>query len=224
MRRETDAPNPISNYGRSKLAGEEALQRFADRVPISIVRPGVVFGERDEALWRVVNSLRFTRTHFVPGLRSGPLSCIYVGDLVRLMRLTAEHGRRLDRRDRGQGVYHACHHEHPTYSQLGKIMAQGLNHRVTVLLHLPRPFAWTYGGIAELVGHTLGRPSVVNLDKIREALQASWACSNHAACRELNFEPGGSLDEQLKRTARSYLNPQWSQVAVAPTRQRVASS
>ena len=39
---ERDAPNPISEYGRSKLAGEEAVRALLERHVI--VRTGLVFG------------------------------------------------------------------------------------------------------------------------------------------------------------------------------------
>ncbi len=44
LRVETDPPTPVSNYGHSKLAGEYEAHRFADRVPITIVRPPIVLG------------------------------------------------------------------------------------------------------------------------------------------------------------------------------------
>jgi len=40
-------PAPISQYGRSKRAGEVALQQRANRLPITILRPGIVYGPRD---------------------------------------------------------------------------------------------------------------------------------------------------------------------------------
>jgi nucleoside-diphosphate-sugar epimerase len=46
-RTELDPPRPISNYGRSKRAGELAARRWADRIPLTIIRPPMVFGEGD---------------------------------------------------------------------------------------------------------------------------------------------------------------------------------
>ena len=56
--RETDEPAPISNYGRSKWSGERAVAEFAGDVPITIVRPGSVFGPRNREA-RLVGLLRF---------------------------------------------------------------------------------------------------------------------------------------------------------------------
>lgn len=44
---ESDVPAPVSAYGRSKLAGELAAAGYAGGVPISIVRPPMVFGTGD---------------------------------------------------------------------------------------------------------------------------------------------------------------------------------
>src|SRR5271166_310246 len=50
-RLESDPPTPVSHYGRSKLAGEQAARRWAKEVPITILRPAVVFGEADWATY-----------------------------------------------------------------------------------------------------------------------------------------------------------------------------
>ncbi len=47
-RREIDPPRPVSVYGRSKRAGELAAREYAARVPTTIVRPPIVFGEGDK--------------------------------------------------------------------------------------------------------------------------------------------------------------------------------
>lgn len=56
---ETDLPNPISYYGRSKLASENVIKRFD--IPATIVRTNVLFGNakygRPDFVTWVVNSL-----------------------------------------------------------------------------------------------------------------------------------------------------------------------
>jgi dTDP-4-dehydrorhamnose reductase len=56
---ETDLPNPISYYGRSKLAGENIIKRF--NIPSTVIRTNVLFGYtkfgRPDFVQWVVNSL-----------------------------------------------------------------------------------------------------------------------------------------------------------------------
>ena len=52
LRTETDLPQPVSRYGASKLAGEREAEAFADRVPITIVRPPIVLGPATRLGWR----------------------------------------------------------------------------------------------------------------------------------------------------------------------------
>ena len=47
LRTERDPPAPVSNYGRSKLAGEQYARAAAGRLPVTIVRPPIVIGAGD---------------------------------------------------------------------------------------------------------------------------------------------------------------------------------
>ena len=40
-------PRPVSNYGKSKLAGEQEALKYKDRLNLVIIRPPAVYGERD---------------------------------------------------------------------------------------------------------------------------------------------------------------------------------
>jgi len=44
---ENTEPKPVSEYGKSKLLGEKAVQFYIDKVPVTIVRPPAVYGPRD---------------------------------------------------------------------------------------------------------------------------------------------------------------------------------
>lgn len=42
---ETDQAHPVSHYGKSKLRAEEAVQTFARKLPVVILRPPTIYGE-----------------------------------------------------------------------------------------------------------------------------------------------------------------------------------
>ena len=212
-RTEQDPARPVSHYGRSKRAGELAVERFADRVPITIVRPGIVFGEYGGEMVLMFRCVYRFRIHAVPGLKPFPLSVIYVADLVDLLLSAAERGRRLAPGGSGpvagQGYYFACLPECPDYLQFGRLLQQAMECSGVLYLYFPEPFPWLVGGVHELWDRLRGVTTNLNLDKIREAMAGSWACSCAAAQRDLTFRPGRPLLEQLRATADWYRQHGW---------------
>jgi nucleoside-diphosphate-sugar epimerase len=67
---ESDPPLPVSQYGRSKFAGEQAAMKYADRSPITVVRPGIVFGAGDRGMVELFRLIARSGLH-VAALRHG---------------------------------------------------------------------------------------------------------------------------------------------------------
>ena len=44
------SPNPVTHYGRSKAAAEQAAQREVSSLPITIIRPPMIYGPRDREI------------------------------------------------------------------------------------------------------------------------------------------------------------------------------
>ena len=91
---EADSPRPVSDYGRSKRAGEVAAEEFAGSVPITIVRPPMVIGPGDRLGLAMFKSILRFRAFMVPERRS-LFSILYVADLVAAVIAAAECGERL---------------------------------------------------------------------------------------------------------------------------------
>jgi nucleoside-diphosphate-sugar epimerase len=212
IKTEADPANPVSNYGRSKLAGERAAARFAGKVPMIVVRPGIVFGPRDTGFVQIVRSLRMFRCHLSPGFFPPALSCIHVADLVELLIRASERGATLPASENGQpgkGRYFAAAPEYPTYGDLGKIMRPMLRRPFAPIIPVPAPIAYAVGGFNEMLGRFRGRPEELCIDKVRDALATNWACSGEKARRELDFAPAKPLRERMQETIEWFLANRW---------------
>jgi len=212
---ESDEPRPVSQYGRSKLAGEQATRRFAGSVPTTIIRPGVVFGEYDPGMVVVAKSIRHVGIHLNAGFRSPRLAIIHARDLVEILLAAASSGERLpadpNTNTPGMGIYFAACPEHPTYSELGRIMAPELmkNGSGPWNIYVPGSLAYLMGAFNEAVCWFRGKADILSRDKVREGLVASWACSCEKVTKQFGWQPAAALSDQLRATARWYVEQGW---------------
>jgi nucleoside-diphosphate-sugar epimerase len=88
-RSEADSDAPITWYGESKLAMEEAIRREFPERPITILRPPMILGARDAATLPLFRMAR-CRVRIKPGLRAKSYSFVAVEDLVTAIFLALE--------------------------------------------------------------------------------------------------------------------------------------
>lgn len=209
---ESDPPSPVSHYGRSKRSGEHAAESFAERVPITVVRPPIVLGEGDRLGLPLFRSAIRFGVHLAPGLRPQRFSLIHADDLVSLIILAAECGKRLPplgrRGDAGQGYYFAACELDPTYADLGRLVAESVGRNVLVI-PTAMPVVRTVAAVGEAISQVSQHPLLMNLDKVREIAAGSWLCSAQAARDELGFEVEAPLLERLRQTAEWYSEHGW---------------
>lgn len=211
-RREEDAPAPVSNYGRSKRAGELRLAAVADRVPSTVLRPPIVFGPRERYLLAL---FRWVRRGCQPVPYFGParLSLVHVHDLVEAMVRAAACGRRLVRGEAGNspatGVYHVGCPERLTMEELGDRVAAALGRGPVRRVRIPPWVCRSLAAVTEVGGRLIGRQHLLNADKLREAAAGSWTCAVERAAEELGFRPAAPLAERLRQTAEWYRDNGW---------------
>ena len=207
---EEDSPSPVSAYGRSKLAGELAAAGYAERVPISIVRPPIVFGPGDRAVLEIFRPIARWGIHAVPGRGEQRFSLIYVSDLVEGLLLAAEKGERLQpNASSGQGIYFMSGQDNPAYAELGQAIAVALGKKHAAVVHVPRVFLQAVGLCNDAMARIRQRPCWLSSDKIAEALAGSWMCSSDKACTNLGWSPAATLAERLHETAQWYRQAGW---------------
>jgi len=214
-RTESDAPAPVSHYGRSKLAAESAAREFAHAVPITVVRPPIVFGDGDRYAWPMFKTVARLGIHFVPGRVPHRYSMIYVRDLVEAIVLAAERGDRLapglacDPKTASRGIYFVGDDEMPTYADLGRMIGQALGRKRTWIVRVPLRIVRIIGAGTQAVMWIRRKGQFLNLDKVREITAGSWTCSVEKARAEFGFRTAAPLAERLRETVDWYRQAGW---------------
>jgi dihydroflavonol-4-reductase len=205
-RTEEDPPAPVSRYGESKLAGEEAVRALAGRLPASIVRPPVVYGPRDREL--MPQLLRMAQLGLV--VRAGGekrYSVVHVADLCDGVLAIAERGRRVGPPG-PEGVYFLDDGGEHTWDEIALAACAAAGRRARVVA-LPEATSTLVTAGASLWAALTRTPTVLSLDKLAEMRQAAWTCSSARAAREVGYAPRLGLAEGMRdavawfRTRRS---------------------
>ncbi len=193
-RREDDAVAPVSRYGESKLAGEEAIRDVCHRVEASVVRPPVVYGPRDREL--MPQLLRMARFGVV--VRAGPqkeYSVVHVSDLCEALLAVAERGRRVGRSG-SDGIYFVEDGRDHTWDEIALAACAAVGRRARVVA-LPEAASLLVAAGSSVLSTLTGTPSILSFDKIKEVRQPAWTCSSERAARELGYAPQFPLERGM---------------------------
>ena len=197
---EDRAPAPVTPYGESKLRSEELTLLLRDRLPVVVLRPPPVYGPRDEEILRY---FRAAKRHVRLELRrGGRFSLVHAEDLARASWLALN-----DARATG-GVFFVAGPDLTDYAEVGRLIERVLD-TWTVRLAPPRWLLYAGGLLAGAAARIVGKPMLLNPQKIREITYGDWICSSARFRGLVGWEPRVSLEEGVERTARWYREAGW---------------
>ncbi len=198
---EEDNCRPITDYGRSKRDAELIALKYADRLPVTIVRPPAIYGPRDDQVYEFFKLVTWGFA-LLPGSGAGVLNMAHVQDVVTGMVLAATSPTAVGE------IFFIGEDRNHTWREAADAIADAVDRRP---LKVPVPTALILGvsGLAELLGRMTGRLFALNLDYARNFIQKNWAMDVTKAKRLLGFRPKFSLRDGAKDAASWYVSEGW---------------
>jgi nucleoside-diphosphate-sugar epimerase len=192
---------PVSLYGKSKAEAEALTSQYFDKLPITIVRPPVVFGPRDTD---VLSLFKSARNRIVPYVAGEPrkLSIVYVHDLNNGILAAA-----FSEVSAGK-TYFIANPEPVVWKEFGQLIARELGIKAVALpvpVSVMRSFAWT----AETAGALFGFKPPLTCEKCDEANEIAWVCSTQQAKNDLGWEAEIPLEQAVRETYAWYRSHGW---------------
>lgn len=160
----TEVPRPVTQYGRSKLAGEAAVQ--ASPLDWTIIRPPAVYGPGDREMFRIFRAATFGIAP-VFGRGAQQLSLVYGPDLADAI-VTAGTSPATSR-----ATFYACHPEVISSRRLVELAGAAVGRRVGVV-GIPEPLGRAVLWITDRAARIAGKATVLSYDKAAEFFAPAW--------------------------------------------------
>ena len=195
-----EVPRPVTQYGRSKLAGEDLVR--ASSLNWTIIRPPAVYGPGDRELLRVFKAATLGVAP-VFGTGSQQLSLVYGPDLAEALvaaGTTAATSR---------GTYYACHPEVLSSRRLVELAGRAAGKRVGVVVGIPEPLGrailWTTDRVARLAG----KATVLSYDKAAEFFAPAWLADPSPLTQATGWTAGHDFETGARLTVEWYRRNRW---------------
>ena len=158
----------MSDYGRSKLLGEDEALGYKDRLPVVILRPSSVYGPRDADVFEL---FRWASRGLTIEMGGGDryLNLCYVEDLTAALLLAAE------RKTESGSIYFVAENKAYSWPKFRALLLStgGVKART---IKLPYGVAYLIGLASEIGSLFTKKPALANRQKVREAAQRYWLC------------------------------------------------
>ena len=197
--RESDVPQPNTEYGRSKLEAEQLLEDCG--LDYIVLRPTGVYGPRERDYFLMAKSIR-GHVDFAAGFRRQDITFVYVRDVVQAVFLALNNGSTGRKYFLSDGeVYQSTTFSDLIIREMGNPWCLRLKAPLWVLR------AVTFCG--EYWGRLSGHVTALNNDKYHILRQRNWQCDIEPARRELGYEPQWQLERGVKETIAWYKENKW---------------
>ena len=196
------SPNPVTHYGRSKLAAEKVARAEAHSLPITIIRPPMIYGPRDREILPFFKSVQLGVLPLT-GSPNSALSAIYAADCaaacIKALGANVPSG----------STYFV---EDGCLETLGGLITHienALGRRAWLRVPVPRFLMYGAALGSEFYGRVMGRAVMLTRDKLNELLAPHWVCDSAGAQAALGWKPRISFAEGTRITGAWYRRAGW---------------
>jgi nucleoside-diphosphate-sugar epimerase len=197
--RESDAPHPITPYGRSKLESERIVSA-TDGLRAVMLRPGVVYGPNDNAVFPLFQAADRGVLPLV-GRIDAAYAFVHVDDVVRAIVAAVE-------KTSVDGPVFVAHPTPVTASDLITAIQAAVGRRgrvIRVPMAVTRVLA--FGG--DVTARVLRRPMMLNSWRYAEMAAEGFCCRVDRMRDDLGVVASVDLKEGMARTAEWYRQAGW---------------
>ncbi len=199
--KENDEPHPISQYGKSKLEEEKLVKKYFDKLPVTIVRPPAVYGERETDIYLVFKSFQKGLMTIV-GFDEKLVSLVHAVDLATGIYLAATAYNSIGE------TYYVGSEKFYTWDEVADAMAKAFG-KNALRIRIPHFLVYVSGAISQFFSYISKRPATFNFEKAREFVQKYQICDTSKAVKELGYRQNISLESGIKRTVDWYKEMNW---------------
>jgi nucleoside-diphosphate-sugar epimerase len=197
--REQDPPRPVSEYGKSKLAGELEVRDHC-RAEHVILRPSAVYGPRDAEFLRLFQA---AKCHLLAKLGGGQaLSLVFVRDLAEAVVTCLDHPAAAGK------TYFVAGREVVTARRMAEEVAAQMN-IWTLPLPVPLALVWLMCLAQEIRTRLTGKPNVLSIQKFAELRAPGWVCDPTLLERDTGCVCPTTLKTGVAETLSWYREQHW---------------
>lgn len=183
----------------SKLAAEERLRGFTDQLDVTVLRPGGVYGPRDEDLLPLFQMAE--RGFLLLPASGGLLQPVYVGDVARVTVLAGERGG-------GFGPFPVVEEDRYDWDGVAGALEEAAGKSLRVFRLSPRVYT-VAASVAEWSARLLDRAPAFDRRRARDLAYHRWTSDPGPTKDALGWTPQVTLPEGAGRTMRWYREHGW---------------
>ena len=194
--------NPVTHYGRSKLAAEDFLDTVKDRLRITTLRPPMIYGPRDNESFAFFQSVS---RRFLPYVGTGEntLSVIYASDCasacIQAIGADVPSGNK----------YFVDDGEIYVWKDMLADIERALEKKAFVRFSVPFGALKLAALASETMAKATGKAVMLTRDKVNELTAAHWVCDSTDTRRDLGWTPKVKWPEGTRLSVAWYRENGW---------------